>query len=186
MNLKKTLKTIKLHQEEISMFFGPLILIIAGLFVIGYVKNIKNYTPTQETSIPESRNPMHVVSKGETLWSIALRYYNDGFNWKKIANANNIINPTKIKVGTKLIIPMPTISAPTPTPKPQISSEAASTSRTGMEINNQTYTVVKGDNLWKISVQIYGNGYKWIQIANANHLHNPNLIHSGNVFIIPR
>jgi nucleoid-associated protein YgaU len=40
--------------------------------------------------------------------------------------------------------------------------------------------------LWTIAVRAYGDGYKWTEIAKANKLVNPNLIHPGNVFVLPR
>lgn len=51
--------------------------------------------------------------------------------------------------------------------------------------SEQTYTVVRGDNLWKISVKFYGTGYNWKLIASANNLVNPRVIHAGNVLKIP-
>lgn len=49
----------------------------------------------------------HVVQKGDTLYSIARRYYGDGKRWREIldANSNRVKNPQSLKVGTKLIIP---------------------------------------------------------------------------------
>ena len=48
------------------------------------------------------------------------------------------------------------------------------------------YTVVRGDNLWKISMQFYGTGYNWVIVAKENKLANPNIIHAGNTFTIPK
>lgn len=51
-----------------------------------------------------------------------------------------------------------------------------------------SYTVVKGDSLWKIAKQRYGNGSKWSTIYNANKSvvgGNPNLIYPGQVLTIP-
>lgn len=50
-----------------------------------------------------------------------------------------------------------------------------------------SYTVVKGDCLWKIAKRFYGIGSRWTEIYNANKskIKNPNLIYPGQVFAIP-
>lgn len=52
----------------------------------------------------------------------------------------------------------------------------------------QSYTVKKGDCLWKIAKQFYGNGSDYTKIYEANKGTiggNPNLIYPGQVFTIP-
>lgn len=52
----------------------------------------------------------------------------------------------------------------------------------------QTYTVVRGDCLWKIAKRFYGSGAKYTVIYNANRGvigGNPNLIYPGQVLTIP-
>jgi nucleoid-associated protein YgaU len=49
----------------------------------------------------------------------------------------------------------------------------------------KTYTVKAGDDLWDVAVAVYKDGYRWSEIAKANNLTNPNVIHSGNVLNIP-
>lgn len=51
----------------------------------------------------------------------------------------------------------------------------------------RTYTVKKGDCLWKIAKQYYGDGAQWGKIydANTNQIANPDLIYVGQVFVIP-
>lgn len=50
-----------------------------------------------------------------------------------------------------------------------------------------TYTVVKGDSLWKIAKKHYGDPLKWPVIYNANKdkIRNPNRIYPGQVLVIP-
>jgi LysM repeat protein len=53
---------------------------------------------------------------------------------------------------------------------------------------SQTYTVKKGDTLWKIAKMFYGEGNKWPTIYEANRKvigSNPNLIRPGQVLVIP-
>lgn len=50
----------------------------------------------------------------------------------------------------------------------------------------RTYTVVKGDTLGKIAQQFYGKAGDYTKIVAANpSIKNPDLIHPGDVFVIP-
>jgi 5'-nucleotidase / UDP-sugar diphosphatase len=47
----------------------------------------------------------HVIEPGDSLWSIALKYYGSGAKWKVIADANPDINVNDLKIGSTLKIP---------------------------------------------------------------------------------
>ncbi|MBG6135405.1 LysM peptidoglycan-binding domain-containing protein [Longispora fulva] len=49
----------------------------------------------------------------------------------------------------------------------------------------RTYTVQSGDTLWGIAEQFYGDGNRYMEIANANGISNPDLINPGQVLTIP-
>jgi nucleoid-associated protein YgaU len=49
----------------------------------------------------------------------------------------------------------------------------------------QTYTVRPGDNLSKISKQFYGDANKYMTIARANNLEDPDKIKVGQELVIP-
>ena len=51
----------------------------------------------------------------------------------------------------------------------------------------RTYTVQKGDSLWKIAKHFYGNGAEWKRIHEANKelIHNPDVIQPGWNLRIP-
>lgn len=57
---------------------------------------------------------------------------------------------------------------------------AAPTVETG-----KAYTVVRGDSLWKIATEVYGDGPMWTRIAKENALKNPDLIEIGEELKIP-
>ncbi len=47
----------------------------------------------------------YVVKKGDTLWSIATKTYNDGKQYKKIVAANPSIKGERVLVGQTIILP---------------------------------------------------------------------------------
>ena len=49
----------------------------------------------------------------------------------------------------------------------------------------KTYTVKSGDTLWKIAQSEMGNGNLYKKIVEANGIPNENLIHPGDVLVIP-
>ena len=51
----------------------------------------------------------------------------------------------------------------------------------------RSYTVKRGDSLWKISEQMYGNGNDWRRIyeANRDRIKDPDVIQPGWVLNIP-
>jgi nucleoid-associated protein YgaU len=51
--------------------------------------------------------------------------------------------------------------------------------------SGQKYTVKPGDNLSKISQEFYGNAKKYMTIARANNLEDPDKIKPGQELIIP-
>jgi len=192
MPLKEVLKRIKLSEQNISMILGALVIIIIGLLLFNYFRgSARPQLPTAETptqpqqitlneeggkQVPQGLPTTHKVAKGERLWDIAILYYGSGYNWVDIAKENKLKSPDHLLVGQVLSIPKVAVREP-------IKKLAAQPQK---QITEERYTVVKGDNLWKIAVRAYGDGYKWPQIAQANKLVNPNLIHPGNVLILPR
>ncbi|HMS22750.1 MAG TPA: LysM peptidoglycan-binding domain-containing protein [Candidatus Levybacteria bacterium] len=135
----------------------------------------------------------HVVLENESLWQIAEKVYNDGDKWVEIAQANNISDPSIIFKGDKLKLPQLT------TVKTELSSDVkpdvevelktenkdAQTSQNA-DIKTETYTIKTGDDLWDIAVRVYNDGYRWVDIAQANNISDPNLIHADNVLKLPR
>ncbi len=109
---------------------------------------------------PVRADTIHVVQRGETLYSIARHY---GVSVDSIVKANGLRDPNFIWVGQRLRIPT---GAPPPSPGTGIT----------------TYIVKRGDTLaaiaWRYGVTVNA-------IVAANGLRNPNLIYAGQRLLIP-
>ncbi|MBI4089128.1 MAG: LysM peptidoglycan-binding domain-containing protein [Candidatus Levybacteria bacterium] len=178
----------KLTESYTSLILGAIVVLVAGILFISFVRNAKN---TQTSSTKEESNlekqesnesktsSTYTVKPGDDLWTISENVYKDGYKWTELARANKLQNPDIIHSGNKLTIPTITQkSEPTPTVPTQVTEKSS--------ITGSSYTVKSGDNLWDISVRAYGDGYKWVELAKVNNLSNPDLIFSGNVLKLPR
>ena len=156
------------------MVLGLLVVLIVGILIVKYLKTDRG-TITQDLlnqpNSTEMSTKTHTVVKGDNLWNIAVAYYGDGFKWVDIATENKLDNASVIEIGQELVVP---------------NVETLSMTDDSNSITSTTYEVVKGDSLWTIAVRAYGDGYKWVDIAKANNIVNPNVIHTGNILVLPR
>jgi len=143
----------------------------AGLVQPTELDNPKNIT---SVSVEAKK---YTVSQGDTLWSIAEREYGSGYNWIDLANSNTLQSPNRIESGQVLFLP---------NVKPRL--QTVSTTPTDREepISGTEYIVQKGDNLWKIAVRAYGDGYKWPEVAKINNLTNPGILFVNQSIRLPR
>lgn len=184
----KTLKS-KFDSTDslVSLVLGLAVVLVIGMTIVNYVKSktqVATSTTKQEqaaaatgtTGETASLPTKYVVKAGDTLWSIAQVYYKSGYNWVSIQSANTLSNPNMLDVGTALTIPV----AATITPGVTSMSTA-----TTMAPKEKSYTVQRGDDLWNVAVKEYGDGYRWVDIAKANNLSDPDVIFAGNVLMMP-
>lgn len=179
-------KIIELLEEKYSYFaVGAIVLIFVIYFIfktnIIPLKNIGNKKPVQEIkkSTSTKKEISYQVQEGDTLWSIAEKFYGSGFNMEDIIKVNKINNPDKIEKNQILIIPSVKPKKPT---KGEINNHQTEK----VEETKNFYIVQPGDNLWQIALKNYGDGYAWPNIAQANNLVNPNIIEAGTKLVIPR
>jgi nucleoid-associated protein YgaU len=181
LNLKNLLKALKLNESTISMILGAIVIVVVGVLVVNYFKDrggkLPFFSTGNKVEVNQNEVKIHTAVKGDNLWKIAEKYYGSGYNWVDIAKENNLANPGVITEGQKLTIPNVEPKTATVKEVKTVSTEP---------ITGATYQVVKGDCLWTIAVRAYGDGYKWTEIAKANKLDNPGLIHSGNILVLPR
>ena len=148
----------------------------------------------------------HTVVAGETLSSLALRFYGDAELYRMIATASGIANPNVINVGQRLIMPDFTrytvVAGDTLSGLAQrfygdaqldrlvagasgIAESAVINAGQRLIIPDLTrYTVVAGDTLSALAVRFYGDAAFYPLIAKVNGIANPNVINVGQVVVI--
>ena len=109
--------------------------------------------------LAEAADPVHVVSRGDTLYSVARRY---GTTVNAIVRANGLRNPNWITVGQRLAIPGTTAASSTPS-------------------SGSSHVVQRGENLYRIALR-YGTTVQ--ALALANNLSNTSLIYAGQRLVI--
>lgn len=180
-------KYFKSTEEIVSMFLGLVIVIVVIGLIFNFFKNKKgNIDIPGSNNIEISQNDInrniygdeYIVVKGDSLWKIAEKKYNDGYKWVEIAKKNNISNPGVLEIGDKLMLP-------------EIETKVIVVETVFNKDNkiviNEEYIVIKGDSLWKIALRAYGDGYQWVEIwkSNESKLFNPSGLEIGMALMIP-
>lgn len=189
--LEKLESDIQSNQSKISMVLGALIILVVGILIFNYFNKGKSslgpaqqIQQTEQDVSPDKLPGKYTVKENDTLFNIADKYYQDGYKYPEIAEANNLTNPDQIETGRVLEIPKLELPAQV-SPQPSPAAEATQTAW-GPKIEGSSYTVVEDDWLSKIAGRAYGDIFAYDRIAKANNIQNPDLIEPGTVLVIPR
>lgn len=183
MKKRSKVKFFKSTEEVVSMFLGLAIVLVVVVLIFNFVKKQKgivkvpdsNNSSISESKVKIDEPKIYIVIKNDNLWKISEKEYGNGYDWIKIAKENKLKNPRILIAGQKLILP-----------KIEKKETVAVVNKTTRTIEKGEYKVVRGDNLWKIAVSAYGDGYQWTKIwqANKKALRNPGLLEIGMVLMI--
>ncbi len=110
--------------------------------------------------LAEAADPVYVVRRGDTLYSVARRY---GTTVNAIVRANGLRNPNWIYVGQRLVIP-------------------GTTAASSYSSSGSVHVVQRGENLFRIALH-YGTTVQ--ALALANNLSSISLIYVGQRLVIP-
>ena len=133
----------------------------------------------RESSIPVSQREAptlpvdYTIREGDTLMSIAASWLGDAYGWDLIARANPGLDPRKLRIGQRIVLPPRGEKVATKQPAPRSSF---------------VYTVMAGDTLSDLAARYYDNGGLWERIYSANRLTmhgDPNTLKVGMKLVIP-
>jgi nucleoid-associated protein YgaU len=125
--------------------------------------------------------------------SLADKYYGDKNLWQTISKANPLVDPTRMPIGTKLVIPAkPSPSKPADS-KPSSTSGGSNSGASGSlpagtSNGANSHTVASGDTLISLARKYYGKDSLWETIYNANKKtigDDPAELKVGMVLVIP-
>ncbi len=192
---------LQTKQSLLNLALGFLIVLVAGVLVFNYFnQGTQTLGPAQQTVNTETTQTaktitdvevgklpgQYTVKEGDTLYLISQKYYQDGFKFQMVAEANKLTDANVIEVGQ--VINLPKFDQTPVVKEAQVSTtvQAAPPSEWGEKITTDTYTVTEGDWLSTIAARAYGDIYSFDKIAKANNITDPNDIEPGTVIKLPR
>ncbi len=137
---------------------------------------------------------VYVVKSTDTLSEIAQKELGTFKRWKEIVALNPGLDPAKLHVGLKLVLPSEGEAAPAakervasadPTPEETKRVAKADPARAKKVSAARTYVVKRGDSLWKIATNELGDGKRWPEIVDRNPNLDPDRLAEGRVLELP-
>jgi nucleoid-associated protein YgaU len=150
--------------------------------------------PAPKPQPPEAKTTVEAVPyahtvrrSGETLIAISRWYTGAADNWKRLVQANNGLNPRRIKLGDRILIPAALMKTHQPMPA-DFMNPSASKKRVPSRVEPAPYvhTVRRsGETLVAISRWYTGAADNWKRLVEANDGLNPRRVQVGDKILIP-
>lgn len=137
--------------------------------------NVETDPPEPRAAAPRSTPRTHRIAQGETFASISRMVYGSVRYANAIARANPGVNPARLRPGAVIQLPSQADVQQPAAGKQQARADqkpaakpTAGPSGPALAADRSTYTVQNGDNLYRISRKLYGNGSKGDELYSAN------------------
>ncbi len=159
----------------------------SNLIVTPKVKPAVTPKPTlASAAVVKKKVKTWTVKSGETLSEIAQEALGSASLWRKIAAANPSVDPNRLSVGTKLVLPTSAQIAAATKPVTKPASTPRSTPKaTVATATKGSYTVQSGDVLSIIAQRELGSSKRWREIVDMNPGLDPNRLVVGAKIALP-
>jgi LysM repeat protein len=143
--------------------------------------------PEPETAAEPAPYAHTVRQSGETLIAISRWYTGATDNWKRLVDVNNGLNPRRIRVGDKILIPEELMKTHQPMPADFMALKAPQKSvPSRVKAPPYVHTVRQsGETLVAISRWYTGSADNWKRLVDANNGLNPRRVRVGDKILIP-
>lgn len=179
----------------ISLGLGALVVVVSGILLYNFfstssrdlLSDLSNSMnrQTSSTQIEQSEESSPVPSVTAQVAGIVTPLPEETIAPTATPRAVAVAAPTASPMATQIAKATAT-AAPTATATPAAVAVASPNVTTSTEGTiRDTYTVVKGDSLWKIAERYYGSGYEWKKIQAENQLAGKSL-EVGMTIEVPR
>jgi LysM repeat protein/lysophospholipase L1-like esterase len=120
-------------------------------------------------NLPVAAGRSHTVAEGDNFWSVARSH---GITVAALTEANPGVDPTRLRIGQPLALPVPAATAARPAGTGQPQAEAATAG----------YVVAEGDNFWSIAKRL---GVSAAELTRLNAGLDPLRLHPGQIVAVP-
>ncbi len=127
---------------------------------------------------PAAEVRRHTIVAGESLWTIAVEYYDAGHLWPRIKEANPGLDEGRLEVGRSIVIP----------PKEgAVAGHPTTAPTTQPAARRHVYVVEIGDTLTSIARGVLGDPNRWDEIyeLNRDKLASPDVVPVGLELKLP-
>ena len=101
------------NPSYLNLILGGLIVVVLGVLVYNYFNRPNTELMTSQPTEQEQSGDVakenlpgkYTVKEGDTLFTIAQKYYDDGFKYSEIVKANEMQNENQLEVGQSINIP---------------------------------------------------------------------------------
>jgi nucleoid-associated protein YgaU len=145
---------------------------VAPVTSVGMTRTTPAIAPVAPT-VSAGRSSTYVVKSGDNFSTIARDVYGNSHYYPHIMRANPDLDPAKLRPGMKINLPDPASVKPTESATPVVNPTTPTVNRTSTPkaekpLAADEYRVQSNDNLYRISVKLYGTPKRSDEIYELN------------------
>lgn len=125
----------------------------------------------------------YIVKENDSFWTIAQQAYGNGAYYPLLVQANPDVNPSNLRVGSRILIPPR--QATTRSSQPTTGRAGGDSVSAGAGQMVYTVTAEDGRGYWGIAEKLYGDGTYYVLLQRANPDTSSSALRVGQAILAP-